>query len=307
MSLSQKYVIVIAGPTAVGKTTTSLQIASHLQCNIINADSRQVFQEMTIGTAVPTEQELLQCKHYFVQDRSTDSEFHAGIFEKEALGILEKEFVKSNTVIISGGSGLYIKAVLEGLDPMPDVPSTFREKYNTIFEERGLEYLQNELRDRDPEAFSALEISNPHRVIRALSFKEAIGKSIIAFQNQKPKQRDFTPIKILLARSREELYQRINSRVDDMLTAGLFEEVKSLYSIKDQNGLQTVGYKELFAVIEEKISIDEAVEKIKQNSRRYAKRQITWFKNQDQFHIFHPNQIDEILNFITIKMNTKTI
>jgi len=295
--------IVIAGPTAVGKTSTAIKIATQLQCNIINADSRQVFKEMSIGTAVPTDSELQKCIHYFVQDRSIKDDFHAGIFEEESLKILHQEFKSRNKIILSGGSGLYIKALLHGLDPMPEVPSSFRDKYNLLFKDHGIELLQTQLAKLDLEAYSKIDITNPHRLIRALSFREATGKSIVQFQNQKSHSRTFIPIKILLIRTREELYNRINQRVDKMMANGLYEEAKSMYPMRHFNGLQTVGYKELFEVIEGKSNIEIAVDKIKQNTRRYAKRQMTWFRNQDQFEVFHPDQTQEILNFITKKMN----
>lgn len=295
--------IVIAGPTAVGKTSTAIDIATQLQCNIINADSRQVFKEMSIGTAVPTAAELKQCTHYFVQDHSIKDDFHAGIFEEKSLKILSTEFESNDKIILSGGSGLYIKALLHGLDPMPEVPFLFREKYNLLYNEKGIEFLQKEIEKIDPEASKAIEISNPQRLIRALSFKEATGKSIVQFQKQKSHSRPFTSIKILLTRPRDDLYKRINHRVDIMMENGLYNEAKRLYPLKHYNGLQTVGYKELFDVIDGKSTIEDAINKIKQNSRRYAKRQITWFRNQDQFEVFHPDQTQEILNFITKKMN----
>jgi tRNA dimethylallyltransferase len=294
----QKYLIVVAGPTAVGKTSLSIRLARDLGCPILSADSRQFFREMNIGTAKPSPEELQAVPHFFVNSRSIHEHYSVGDFEEEALKVLDEQFRDYNPLLMTGGSGLYIKAVCQGLDKFPEVPLSIRNEIEQEFLEKGLVFLQQRLQQVDPEYFSVVDRQNPHRLIRALSVYRASGKPYSSFRKGNKKIRPFETIYLHLSRDREELYQRINQRVDIMMEEGLLEEVKSLHAYKNLTALQTVGYQELFDFLDGKCSLDEAVEKIKQNSRRYAKRQITWLRKEIPSPVFHPEKPDAILNYL---------
>ncbi|NEV93117.1 tRNA (adenosine(37)-N6)-dimethylallyltransferase MiaA [Psychroflexus sp. YR1-1] len=299
MKTDSPVLICIVGPTAIGKTALSIQLASHFAAEIISADSRQFFQEMQIGTAVPTADELAKAKHHFIQHISIREAYNVGRFEDEALEVLQGLFKSNSMALLVGGSGLYQKAVTEGLDSFPEIPSEIREKYNDILNTEGIETLQTLLKEKDPETFKTIDVSNPRRLSRALEVIESSGQSFLSFQNQKKKERKFEVIKIGLDAPREVIYSRIEQRVDLMIDQGLVEEAKRLYPYRQNNALQTVGYKELFAHFDGELSLDEAISEIKKNTRRFAKRQLTWFKKDPEIHWFHyQTPLEEILAYI---------
>ena len=276
-----KYLISIIGPTAIGKTALSIQLANYFNTEIISADSRQFFKEMQIGTAAPSKEELAAAKHHFIHHKSIKETYNVGAFEKDALNILNKLFKIHNVVIMVGGSGLYIDAVTKGLDDFPEVDSSIRESLNTSLETNGLPFLQNQLKDLDITSYNQIAIDNPHRVIRAIEICLGTGKPYSSFLNKEKTNRHFKTITIGLTAERENIYNRINQRVDVMMQQGLFDEVKSLVPYKHLNALNTVGYKELFNYLEGEWTLDFAVSEIKKNSRRFAKRQLTWFKRDE--------------------------
>ncbi len=299
----KNYLIVIAGPTASGKTSLGIQLSQHFNAPILSADSRQFYKEMSIGTAKPTHDELNAAPHHFIDTLSIQDDYSVGDYEKDAITLLDKKFSKNNIAILLGGSGLYIKAVLEGLDVFPEVKESIKNYYIQLHLKEGVEVLQNELKEKDPIFYQKVDIQNPHRLIRALSVIKASGKPFSNFQNQEKKNRNFEPIIINLQWEREELYKRINDRVDLMMENGQLEEARSLFHLKDLNALQTVGYQELFEFFDQKISLVEAIELIKRNSRRYAKRQMTWFRKMENSVSFHPSKLQDILNYIASKLN----
>jgi len=272
------YLISIVGPTAIGKTALSIKLAQHFNCDIISCDSRQFFKEMTLGTAVPEPEELAAAPHHFIQNKSIHDEYSVGHFEREALEKLNQLFTQNNVVVMVGGSGLYVDAVLKGLDYFPSVDPKIRENLNKQLKEKGFKTLQEQLRKLDIETFNTIAIENPHRVIRALEVCIGSGNTYSSYKNKAKTPRNFTSIKIGLTADRPVLYNRINMRVDIMMKKGLLKEAKELYPLKKLNALQTVGYRELFDFFDDKITLDFATEEIKKNSRRFAKRQITWFK-----------------------------
>ena len=286
MKTKNKHLIVITGPTAVGKTNLSIDLAQHFDTDIISCDSRQFYKELNIGTAKPTEDELKKVYHHFINSLSIHEDYSAGDFEREGIAKLESLFKTKDIVFLVGGSGLYIKALCEGLDEFPNVPKSIFNRYLTILENEGIEVLQNSLRLQDPETYNKLDPQNPQRIIRALSVIEVSGKKFSDFQSASKKYRPFTISYFILNRDREELYDRINRRVDLMFENGLLLEVKSLYPYAHLNSLQTVGYQELFPYFKEEIELKTAKELIKRNSRRYAKRQLTWFKKINGAHWF---------------------
>lgn len=293
-----KHLIVIAGPTASGKTSLGIRLAQKYDSAILSADSRQFYREMSIGTAKPTEEELAAAKHYFVDNLSIHDEYSVGDYEREAIDLLNDVFARKDVALIVGGSGLFIKAVLEGLDEFPDVPNEVKENLIVLEKEKGIEVLQNMLKEKDPAYFSEVDIHNPHRLIRALSVIEVSGKPFSSFRNQAPKERGFSPIIIQLEWEREELYDRINRRVDLMLEAGLLDEVASLLPLKHLNALQTVGYQEFFDYLDNKITKEEAIRLVKRNSRRYAKRQMTWLRKMENTKAFHPSDWNGIAAYL---------
>lgn len=299
----QKFLIVIAGPTASGKTSLGIQLAQKYGTVILSADSRQFYKEMSIGTAKPNTEELAAAKHLFIDNLSIQEEYTVGQYEKDAIDILNELFKTKDVVLLVGGSGLFIKAVLEGLDQFPEVPQPTRNKWTKLYEDKGIEELQTLLEKQDPEYFKEVDIQNPHRLIRALSVVDVSGKPFSSFRNKSGKKRDFMPISIKLNWDREALYNRINLRVDQMMEQGLLEEAKTLFPLKDLNALQTVGYQEFFDFFEGKISKEEAIELLKRNTRRYAKRQMTWLrKMENNSKFFHPSDYKDIENYIEEKM-----
>ena len=278
MSTNQNTLITIVGPTAIGKTALSIQLANAFNASIISCDSRQFFKEMTIGTAVPEPNELAAAKHYFIQNRSVFDSYNVGEFERDTLKKLEALFKENSIQIMVGGSGLYVDAVLNGLDYFPEVDPKIREALLLKLEKEGIEVLQKQLKELDLETYKLIAIDNPHRIMRALEVCIGSGIPYSTFKNKPKKQRNFNNIKIGLNADREIIYNRINQRVDAMINNGLIEEAKTLYAHKELNALQTVGYRELFSFFDGNFTKEFAVSEIKKNSRRFAKRQLTWFK-----------------------------
>jgi len=287
---------VITGPTAVGKTALTMELAQHYGVPIINADSRQIYRELKIGTAAPTAEQQQLVKHFFVGTKSIDEYYNASMYEQEVLELLDAE--SSTFHVLSGGSMMYIDAVCNGIDDIPTVRDDIREEMKKRYRDEGLEALCEELRQLDPEHYAIVDRQNYRRVIHALEICHQTGKTYTSFRTQKKKKRPFRIVKIGLNREREELYQRINQRVDQMMQDGLLEEVKELVSKRDKNALNTVGYKELFDYLDGRWSLDEAVERIKGNTRRYARKQLTWYKRDTAMSWFHPDHIEEILNYL---------
>jgi len=304
--MKNNYLITIIGPTAIGKTALSIALAKHFGCEIISCDSRQFFKEMKIGTAVPSEEELKSAPHHFIQNKSVFKSYSVGDFEREALEKLDKLFEKNNIQIIVGGSGLYVDAVLSGFDDFPDIPPTIREEIKKNYEEKGLEFLQQKLQELDAYYFAKLSsenpqtLQNPQRMMRFVEVCLGTGKPYSSFLNQKKNTRNFTPIIIGLEANREIMYERINRRVDLMMKEGLLEEVKTLFPNKNLNALQTVGYRELFDYFDYKTSLEFAIEEIKKNTRRFAKRQLTWFKRTENVEWFDfETDLKKIIKYIT--------
>lgn len=293
--MKQATLIVIVGPTAVGKTAVAIAIAKKLACEVISADSRQFYKEMSIGTAKPTLEEMDGVPHHFVGHLSIHDEYSAGKFEQEALQKLKELFQNNNNVVLVGGSGLFVNALCYGLDEIPSVTPEIREKVLTAYQEKGLGFLQQKVQEVDPVSFAKMDIQNPQRLMRVLEVYENCGTPLSSFQNKRAVERNFKCVWIGLDMDRSILYERINNRVDKMMQEGLLEEVQSLLAFKSLNPLKTVGYQEFFEAFENNESIDSAVEKVKQNSRRYAKRQLTWFRRNEEISWFSPKQIPEIL------------
>lgn len=292
-----KTLVVITGPTAVGKTALTMQLAQHYGVPVINADSRQIYQELKIGTAAPTDEQLRQVPHLFVGTKSIDDYYNASMYEQEVLACLEAQ--PSGISLLSGGSMMYIDAVCNGIDDIPTVRDDIREEMKRRYKEEGLEALCEELKQLDPEHYAIVDRQNYRRVIHALEICHQTGKTYTSFRTQQKKERPFRIIKIGLNRDREELYNRINQRVDQMMEDGLLDEVKGLVDKRQTNALNTVGYKELFDYLDGRWPLDEAVERIKGNTRRYARKQLTWFKRDEDMRWFHPDDIQDILNYIT--------
>ncbi len=297
-----KYLIVISGPTAVGKTELSIKIARHFHTEILSADSRQFYKELSIGTAKPSESELASATHHFINNLSIQEEYTAGMYETEALKLLDILFKQYDHVVLTGGSGLFIRALCEGLDDMPEVGPEVRIELNRAFEKEGLESLLKELSEKDPVYYEVVDRENPVRIIRALEICRGTGLPYSSFRTSNKKERPFKILKIGLNRDREELYQRIDLRMDQMLANGLIEEVKGLLAFKNNNALQTVGYSEVFSFLEGAYDYEEMMRLLKRNSRRYAKRQLTWFTKDTEYRWFHPDQEKEILAYITSQL-----
>ena len=294
-----KYLISVVGPTAIGKTSLAIAIAQHFNTEIISADSRQFFKEMSIGTAVPSEAELAAAPHHFIQHKSIEENYSVGDFEREALHKLKHLFKVHDPLVMVGGSGLYVKAVTEGLDDFPEVDPEIRKQLNKELEISGINLLQEKLKKLDPEYFSEVDKENPHRLIRALEIYIGTGKPYSAFRNREKEPRGFKTISVGLTAEREIIYDRINRRVDLMMQEGLLQEAEKLLSKKHLNALNTVGYKELFQYLEGKCSQEEAVSEIKKNTRRFAKRQLTWFRKDPDIHWFdHTTPSSEIIAFL---------
>lgn len=307
-SMINNTLIVVVGPTAIGKTSLSIELAKHFNCEIVSADSRQFYKEMRIGTAVPSAEELLQVKHHFIQHKSIHENYSVGDFEKDAINKLESLFATNNYAILVGGSGLYVDAVTKGLDSFPEVPTDVREQLQKAYKEDGIVYLQNQLKKLDPVYYEKVDIHNTHRVMRALEICISTNKPYSSFITQPKKKRPFKIIKIGITAERPIIYDRINQRVDIMVEEGLLTEVKSLYPYKELNALNTVGYKEIFNYMDGIWDLEFAISEIKKNTRRFAKRQLTWFRKDKEIHWFDyetskEHIIETIQNFSQNKNN----
>ncbi|MEP5256411.1 MAG: tRNA (adenosine(37)-N6)-dimethylallyltransferase MiaA [Winogradskyella arenosi] len=300
---SPKFLISIVGPTAIGKTALSIKLAQHFNTEIISADSRQFFKEMNIGTAVPSPEELQAAPHHFIQNKSIQTTYNVGDFEREAILKLQELHQKQDVVVMVGGSGLYVKAVKDGLDYFPEVDAQIRTDLNAKFEKNGLEVLQEELKTLDPKAYRTIAIDNPKRVIRALEICIGTGQPYSSFLTDPEKERAFKTISIGLNAERSIIYDRINQRVDLMVENGLLDEVKGLLPYKDLNALNTVGYKELFQYFEGHHSLDFALSEIKKNTRRFAKRQLTWFRKDPSIEWFdYKTDVSQIICYIEAQL-----
>ncbi|OCK41938.1 tRNA (adenosine(37)-N6)-dimethylallyltransferase MiaA [Tenacibaculum soleae] len=298
-STTKNTLITIVGATAIGKTALSIKLAQHFNCDIISCDSRQFFKEMTIGTAVPETDELAAAPHHFIQNKSIFEEYSVGQFEKDVLKKLDNLFLKNPVQIMVGGSGLYVDAVLKGLDYFPEVDPSIRVSLTKELEKNGIEPLQNKLKELDIETYNSIAIDNPHRVMRALEICIGTGKTYTSFKNKPKAPRNFKSIKIGLTADREIMYNRINQRVDIMIQNGLLNEVKNLYANKNLNALKTVGYRELFEYFDGNFTQEFAIEEIKKNTRRFAKRQGTWFRKDTSIHWFdYQSDVNSILTVI---------
>lgn len=294
----KNILIVLLGPTGVGKTDIAIELARHLGCEIISADSRQFYREMKIGTAVPDDAQLAAIPHHFVRFLPVSSYYSSSIYERDVLKLLGELFTRNNTQILAGGSALYIDAVCQGIDDIPDIDPAIRDKYLEKFRKEGIESLRIELKRRDPVHYEKVDLRNHKRIIRALEICDSTGLPYSSFLKNKKRERDFEIIKVGLQRQREELNTRINDRVDRMLAEGLEDEARELYQFRNLNALMTVGYRELFDYFEGKISRDEAVRLIKRNTRRFAKRQMTWWSRDKEINWFDPEKQAEVFQFI---------
>jgi tRNA dimethylallyltransferase len=295
----QNILLVLLGPTGVGKTEVSIDVAGWFGCDIISCDSRQFYKEMAVGTSPPTEDQLKRIKHHFIKFLSVKDYYSASLFERAVMNLLPELFKKNNVVIMTGGSGMYIDAVCYGIDDIPDVDPVIREKYTIKYKVEGIESLRASLKLMDPEHYKKVDLRNYKRIIRALEICETTGQPYSTYLKNAKRERDFRVIKIGIERPREELYEKINVRVDMMINQGLEEEARALYEFKNLNALNTVGYKEFFDFFDGKISREKAVELIKRNTRRYAKRQITWWAKDKEIRWFNPEKKREIMEYIS--------
>lgn len=297
--MTNKYLIVIVGPTAIGKTSLSIALAEHFKTEILSADSRQFFKEMQIGTAAPSAEEMAAAPHHFIHNKSIEDDYSVGDFEREALEKLELLFQKKDYLIMVGGSGLYVDAVVKGLDNFPQLDPAIRTQLNQRFTEEGIGPLQNQLKDLDPHYHASVDLQNHHRIIRALEICIGTGKPYSSFRKKKNPNRFFNTLLIGLSADREIIYDRINKRVDLMMAEGLLEEVKNLSEKRQLNALNTVGYKELFTYLEGESNLEKAIEEIKKNTRRFAKRQLTWFRKNEDINWFnYETPYEDIIRFI---------
>lgn len=296
--MAQKTLIVIIGPTAIGKTDLCIDLAESFNTEIISADSRQIYKELNIGTAKPGEDELNRVKHHFIGTKSIFDYYTAGMFELDVLKLLEDLFKKHEQVIMTGGSGLYINAVCEGIDALPKVDPEIRNKLIKQYEQEGIQSLRQDLKRLDPDYYEMTDLKNPKRLLKALEITVMTGKPYSSFLTNPNKKRPFNILKIGLNRDRQELYDIINKRVDQMVNKGLLDEAKALYKHRKLNAMNTVGYKELFDYFDGNINYERAIELIKRNTRRYAKRQITWFSRDKEIKWFHPNDQEKIKQYI---------
>ena len=298
MESSDKTLIVITGPTAVGKTDLCLDIARHYGVPIINADSRQIYKELLIGTARPTEEQMQLVRHYFVGTLSLEDYYSASLYEQQVMSLLKELFRESDYALLSGGSMMYIDAVCNGIDDIPTIDDATRELMKRRLAEEGLQSLCEELQRLDPEYYEIVDRRNPRRVVHALEICVMTGRTYTSFRKREEKQRPFRIVKIGLNREREQLYDRINRRVDEMMAAGLLEEARQMYPRRELNALNTVGYKELFDFLDGRWPLAEAIERIKGNTRRYARKQLTWYKKDPQIEWFSPEQKEDIIRYI---------
>lgn len=290
--------VVVVGPTAVGKTVASIKLAQHFNTEIVSADSRQVFREMRIGTARPSAEELSAVKHHLIAHHAITDPYDAARFAEEAEAVLHNLFSSHDFAVICGGSGLYIRALLEGFDELPEVPAIIRESIKASYVQEGLDWLQREVSAADPVYFQEVDRQNPQRLMRALEVIRATGQPFSSFRKNSKKQLAYHVVKIGLDRDRDELYQRIDQRMDTMIGEGLWEEATALYPHRHINALQTVGYQEVFECIDGQCDRDEAIRRMKQNSRHYAKRQLTWFRRDPEVHWFHPDDLTGMISCI---------
>tara|TARA_B100001079_G_scaffold261191_1_gene262091 strand:+ start:276 stop:1184 length:909 start_codon:yes stop_codon:yes gene_type:complete len=294
-----KHLITIIGPTAIGKTNLAIRIANYFKTEIVSADSRQFYKEMNIGTAKPSNSELNSIKHHLINNKSVNDNYNISDYEKDALKSIKSIFNKNDVAILVGGSGLYINTVLYGLDEIPGISNETRNSLYLDLELKGIKKMQEQLKLLDPASYSAIDINNPRRLIRALEVSISTGKSYSSFLKKKKKKRDFNIIVLGINQERSELYNKINTRVDNMIESGLINEVKELYNLKGLNALNTIGYREVFNYIEDKYSLDECINEIKKNTRRYAKRQLTWFKSIDRVEWITPEyNFEKIIAYI---------
>lgn len=315
---SKPYLITVAGPTAAGKTKTAIRLAQHFQTEIISADARQFYREMNIGTAKPTADEFKTVTHHFINSLSVHDDYNAGKYETDALNTLNEIFSRKEIAVMVGGSGLFLRTVTDGLDELPSGDRTIRKELNTLMETEGITALQKLLKEKDPEYFEVVDKKNPRRLLRALEVCISTGKPFSSFhsmlrdatpdnaaapQRQQNHNRNFVTIKIGLQPEKEKLYRQINNRVDEMMKSGLLEEAKKLLPLRHLNALQTVGYSELFEHLEGKMTLEEAVEKIKQHTRNYAKRQMTWFRKEKDIEWFEPEELNGIIRHIEQRIN----
>lgn len=294
----QKYLIVITGPTGIGKSKTGILLTKHFHSEIISADSRQIFKEMTIGTAVPTKEELSEVRHHFIHSHSVTENYNASRYEIETIELIEKLFVSKDILFLVGGSMLYIDAICKGIDEIPDIPAEIRESVKNQYKTEGLESIRLKLKKLDPEYYQFVDLKNHARIIHALEVCLLTGKTYSSFRLNRNKQRSFKIIKIGLNCNRELLHNKINNRVDQMMAHGLEKEARTLFHLRDLSTMNTVGYRELFDYFDGTITKDQAVELIKRNSRRYARKQITWFRNDPDVKWFEPQEYDEIKSYI---------
>lgn len=296
--LKKPLLVIIGGPTGIGKTATAIILAQQLDTEIISSDSRQVYKELSIGTAVPSDEELAAVKHHFIHHKSIDERFNASTYEFEVLDLLKALFKNRNVVVMVGGSGLYIDAVCNGIDDLPSIPSSVRRALKETYDLGGLENLQLLVQNIDPEYYASVDKNNYKRLLKALEVYEVTKKPYSTFLKRKPKERFFDTLKINLDIDREILYNRINSRVDKMIDAGLVKEAKSVYNKRNLTPLKTVGYRELFEYFDGTISLEEAITQIKNHTRAYARKQLTWFRRYKEAHWFSPGQTDKMLHLI---------
>lgn len=293
-----KYLIVITGPTGIGKSKTGVLLAKHFHSEIISADSRQIFREMTIGTAVPTKEELSEVRHHLIHSHSITENYNASRYETESIELIEKLFVTNNILFLVGGSMLYIDSICKGIDEIPDIPAEIRESVQNQFRTEGLESIRLQLKKLDPEYYLTVDLKNHARIIHALEVCLLTGKTYSSFRLNRNKLRSFKIIKIGLNCDREQLHNKINNRVDQMIADGLEKEARNLFHLRDLSSMNTVGYRELFDYFDGTITKDQAIELIKRNSRRYARKQLTWFRNDPEVKWFEPQQFNEIKNYI---------
>jgi len=305
--MAKKHLIVLAGPTASGKTATAIKLAKALDAEIISADSRQFYKELSIGTAAPTADELAQVKHHFVHNMSIEDKYDVADYERDVLYFLKQYFKTKNIAIMTGGSGLFIDAVCNGLDAIPDVTDEIRMKVQKMYEEGGIEALQREVEKVDPEYFQIVDKQNPRRLQRALEVFYQTGKPYSTFRQKNVAERDFDIIKLAILWDRDKLIERINKRVEMMMEQGLLDEVKSVYPKRYLNSLNTVGYKELFDYLDGKCTLEQAVEQIKISTRQYAKRQMTWLRKNSDYKWFKIEQTEDIITYIKKQLETNVI
>ena len=296
--MKDKYLVVIAGPTASGKTATAIKVAKALGTEIISADSRQFYKELPIGTAAPTPEEQSEVQHYMIHNLNVEDKYDVADYEQDVLDLLKKLFVNHDTVVLTGGSGLFIDAVCKGLDSIPDISEDVRNKVDELYKKGGLIALQNEVERLDPEYYNVVDKYNPRRLQRAVEVCYQTGLTYTSFRKNTVKQRDFKIVKVALLWERNELISRINLRVENMVKEGLLEEAKSMYSKRHLNSLNTVGYKELFEYFDGKVSLNEAIENIKINTRQYAKRQMTWLRKNNDYKWFAVDEQEDMLKYI---------